>query len=101
MHIQLVVESFNKALTNPQKINYLAKLIGGKKIFIPDRPGEPKCSWANINKIKRELKWQPKISFEEGIGKMLAQIEKWKDAPLWDVDSIHKATKTWFQFMQK
>ena len=85
----------------PQKINYLAKLIGGKKIFIPDRPGEPKCSWANINKIKRELKWQPKISFEEGIGKMLAQIEKCKDAPLWTPKKIKKATKIWFSYLSK
>ena len=92
---------YNVGSANPQKINYLAKLIGGKKIFIPDRPGEPKCSWANINKIKRELKWQPKISFEEGIGKMLAQIEKWKDAPLWTPKKIKKATKIWFSYLSK
>ena len=32
---------------------------------------------------------------------MLSKIENWKDAPLWDVDSINKATKTWFRFMEK
>ena len=37
----------------------------------------------------------------EGVSIMLSKIQNWKDAPLWDVDSIHKATKTWFQFMQK
>ena len=30
-------------------INYLAKLIGGKKIFVPKRPGEPDITFAKIS----------------------------------------------------
>jgi len=30
---------------------------------------------------------------------MVAEIENWKDAPLWDPESINKATETWFQYM--
>jgi UDP-glucose 4-epimerase len=28
---------------------------------------------------------------------MMAEIENWRDAPLWDPDSIQRATKTWFE----
>ena len=28
-------------------------------------------------------------------------IDYWKDAPLWDVDKIDKATKVWFRYMKK
>ena len=72
-----------------------------KKITIPDSPGEPKTSSANINKIKRELKWKPTIKFKDGITKMLNEIEKWKDAPLWTPRKIRKATKTWFNYLSK
>ena len=30
---------------------------------------------------------------------MLADIEYWRDAPLWDPDSIAEATKTWFTYL--
>ena len=92
---------YNVGTGKPQTVNYLSKLVGGKKVFIPNRPGEPKCSSANISKIKRELKWKPKIGFKEGIGKMLDQIEKWKDAPLWTPKKIKKATKVWFNHLSK
>ena len=52
-------------------INTIAKIFGGKKKFIPIRPGEPKNSVANIKKIKKELNWKPKISIEQGIQKLL------------------------------
>ena len=31
--------------------------------------------------------------------KMMADIDKWQDAPLWDAESIAVATKTWFPYM--
>ena len=52
-------------------INTIAKIFGGKKKFIPKRPGEPKNSLADISKIKKEIKWKPKVSIEEGIKKLL------------------------------
>jgi len=92
---------YNVGSGKPQTINHLSNLVGGKKVFIPDRPGEPKCSSANISKIKRELKWKSKISFKTGIESMLGEIEKWKDAPLWTPKKIKKATKIWFNVYQK
>jgi UDP-glucose 4-epimerase len=66
---------------------------------VPKRPGEPDCTWADITKITTELGWKPEVSFEEGVAKMVAEIDHWQDAPLWDPDSIKKATKTWFKYM--
>ena len=92
---------YNVGTGKPQTVNYLAKLVGGKKIFIPDRPGEPRCSCANIKKIKRELKWKPVVNFDQGIYIMLRQIKKWKDAPLWTPQKIKKVTKIWFSYLSK
>ena len=52
-------------------INTIAKIFGGKKKFIPIRPGEPKNSVANITKVKKDINWEPKISIEQGIKKLL------------------------------
>ena len=92
---------YNVGTGKPTTVNYLANLIGGKKVSIPDRPGEPRCSCADIKKIKRDLKWKPLINFEQGISIMLRQIEKWKDAPLWTPKKIRKATKIWFNYLSK
>lgn len=96
-----VGEIFNLGSDKPQSINKLVKLIGGKKIFIPDRPGEPKKTWANIRKIKILLKWSPTVDFEEGVKEMLKQINNWKNAPLWNPKSIKSATKIWFKYLAK
>ena len=92
---------YNVGTGKPQTVNYLSNLVGGRKVFIPNRPGEPKCSCAGIGRIKRELKWRPKIKFEDGITEMLNEIEKWEDAPLWTPKKIRKATKTWFNYLSK
>jgi len=82
-------------------VNRIAKLIGGKKINIPKRPGEPNRSLADISKIKKNLNWAPKISLEKGIKELLKTIHYWKSAPVWTPQSIKKATKTWFKFLKK
>jgi UDP-glucose 4-epimerase len=58
--------------------------------------GEPDCTWADITRISTELGWKPKVSFEEGVRRVLNDIDYWRDAPLWTPDSIAEATKTWF-----
>ncbi len=96
-------EIFNLGAGNPQSISKLVNLIDPKnpKIFIPKRPGEPDITWANISKITSMVKWKPKIQFEKGVKLMIKDIKSWKDAPLWEKDSIEKATKSWFKYMSK
>ncbi len=91
---------WNVGADNPISINYLIKLLNYKKVkYIPERPGEPKCTWANIKKIKKDLKWKPKISFEIGVKEMLKDIKNWKNAPLWTEKKISNETKNWFKYL--
>ncbi len=92
-------EIYNLGAGNPQTVNRLVELLGGEVVYIPKRPGEPDCTWADIGKITGKLGWAPQVSFEDGVGRMTAEIENWRDAPLWDPASIEQATKTWFQYM--
>jgi len=96
-----VGEVWNLGAGNPQSVNRLVELLGGEVVHLPKRPGEPDCTWADIGKITRDLRWKPAVSFEEGVRRIVADINYWRDAPLWDPQSIADATKTWFQFLGK
>jgi UDP-glucose 4-epimerase len=92
-------EVWNIGAGKPQTINRLVELLGGEPTYIPKRPGEPDVTWADISKIGRELGWAPKVSFEEGVGRILAEIDYWREAPLWTPETIADATKTWFRVL--
>lgn len=92
-------EIWNLGAGNPQSVNKLVELLGGEKVHIPKRPGEPDCTWADIDKITRDLGWRARVSFEEGVARMMAEIDVWRDAPLWEPSSIAVATKTWFEYL--
>jgi len=90
---------YNVGAGNPQSVNRLVELLGGPKTHIPKRPGEPDSTWADISRIRNELGWSPQVSFEEGVGKVVANIDYWREAPLWDADSIGRATESWFKYL--
>ena len=95
---------FNIGAGKPQSLNYMIKLLVGynyKKITIPNRPGEPAITHANISLAKKELNWSPSISFEWGIQQMLKNINYWKKSKLWNKKNISKATVSWFKYLKK
>ena len=92
-------QRFNVGAGNPQTINTLVGLLGGQVVYIPKRPGEPDCTFADIRKITNLLGWRPLVDFRQGVKCMIQYIELWKDAPLWEPESIAMATKTWFNFL--
>ena len=90
---------WNVGTGNPQTVNRLVELLDGPTVTIPKRPGEPDVTWADIGKISTELGWRPRVPFAEGVQRMMAEIDKWRDAPLWDPESIARATRTWFDYL--
>ncbi len=92
-------EIFNVGSGNAYSINYLVSLLGGDVVYIPKRPGEPDCIFADITKIKKMLNWQPKITLEEGVEILLKNIDYWKEAPVWTSEAIKEATKDWFKYL--
>jgi UDP-glucose 4-epimerase len=84
---------------NHYSVNRLVKLLGGEKVHIPKRPGEPDCTFADTRKIKELLRWSPHTSFEDGVATMLKNIDYWREAPVWTVDGIRTATADWFKYL--
>jgi UDP-glucose 4-epimerase len=85
---------------NPRSVLELVNILRGKKIFIPKRPGEPDKTHANIKKIVQILNWNPKVTLEEGLEKILKNIFYWNKAPLWTKNKIKLATKNWFKYLK-
>lgn len=92
-------EVYNLGAGDPQSVNRLVELLGGEVVHIPKRPGEPDCTWADTRKIARELGWRPRVTFEDGVRRVLDEIEYWRDAPLWTPAAIEEATRTWFDML--
>ncbi len=94
-------EIFNLGAGDPQTVNRLLELLGGGEVVrLPKRPGEPDCTWADVTKIQCDLGWKQLVSFEEGVGQMLKNLDYWREAPVWDAVSIAGATKNWFAFLE-
>ena len=89
--------SLNLGSGKETTVNHIAKLIGGKTIKIPKRPGEPNRSLADISKAKKLLKWRPKHNIDKGVALMLKNLSYWKFAPVWTPKKIKEATKIWFE----
>jgi UDP-glucose 4-epimerase len=94
-------EIYNVGAGRPQSVNRLVELLCGDVIYVPKRPGEPDCTWADISKIQAELGWETRVSFEEGVAEMLRQIEYWREARVWEPQSIAEATSAWFSVMAR
>lgn len=95
----VVGEAMNVGSGNHYSVNRMVELLDGNVVHVPKRPGEPDCTFADVSKIKRMLGWAPKVSFEKGISEMLKRLDDWREAPVWDPESISKATASWFHYL--
>ena len=93
--------AMNVGTGSAHTINELVKLLGGGIEYIPKRPGEPDCTLADISLIRKTLKWDPKVSFKDGVKSMLNNIDYWRNAPVWTSEKIQEATKDWFKYLSK
>jgi UDP-glucose 4-epimerase len=93
-------EIYNVGSGKPVSVNELVRLLGATSVVhIPKRPGEPDCTWADIAKIQRDLGWQPKVEFAQGVTVMIDNIDYWRDAPVWTESTIADATRDWFRYL--
>ncbi len=92
-------QAYNVGSGTTVSINKIVELIGSEKIYIPKRPGEPDCTFADISRIKNELGWKPRVSIEAGVRQLLQNIDYWTDAPVWTPETILEATKDWFRYL--
>lgn len=54
-------------------VNKIAKIIGGPAINLPPRQGEMRFIEADISLAKELLSWNPAVSLEEGLKKLMAE----------------------------
>jgi len=81
-------------------INRLVELLGAAQVaHIPKRPGEPERTCADVARIERLTGWHARTSFEEGVAVMRANIDYWRDAPVWTAERIAEATRDWFRYL--
>lgn len=92
-------EIFNIGSGHTYPVSRLVDLLGGEKTFIPRRPGEPDCTYADTAKFTSRTDWQPTITLEHGVARMLDVIDDWRDAPLWNEQTIATATADWFKHL--
>ena len=105
-----IVEGFHRAVTSDidgkiinlgsggtYSINRLVELLEGEITYIPKRPGEPDCTYADITRARKLLGYDPKVTFDKGVKIMLDNIDYWKNAPIWTPETIKKATEDWFE----
>ncbi|WP_163329059.1 SDR family NAD(P)-dependent oxidoreductase [Desulfurobacterium thermolithotrophum] len=68
-------EIINLGGNKPYELNYVIELIEeylgkkAEKIYKPFHKADLKATWANIEKAKRILDWEPQVSLEEGLKK--------------------------------
>jgi len=97
----VVGEVFNVGSDHTYSVNRLVELLEGDVVYIPKRPGEPECTYADTTKIHELLHWEPKVTLEEGVKYILNNIDYWKKAPVWTPDTIQEATVDWFKYLGK
>ena len=51
----------------PNTVNEMVKIIGGKKSYIPKRPGEAEVTLCDISLAKKDIGYEPKINLEDYI----------------------------------
>jgi UDP-glucose 4-epimerase len=91
-------EVYNVGSGRPVSVNELIRLLGSPPtVAIPKRPGEPDCTWADIDKIRVQLGWTPRVDFAEGVAIMRENMHQWRDAPVWTAERIAEATSDWFR----
>ena len=66
---------FNVGSGTNISVKELADLISANQVFVERRPGDADNTLADITAIKAALGWEPEVSFEAGLGEMMALMQ--------------------------
>jgi UDP-glucose 4-epimerase len=92
---------FNIGSGGHYTVNRIVALIGGDRVAIPKRPGEPDITFADTSRFRAATGWAPQVAFDDGVGILLDNIDAWRDAPVWTPDAIADATADWFRYLSR
>lgn len=67
-------ETFNLGYSRQISIKYLADLFKKPVEYLPERAYEEKFKQADIKRASKMLHWEPKVSIEEGVKKLLEEF---------------------------
>jgi len=96
----IIGRCYNVGSDHPVSISRVVELIGATEIVnIPKRPGEPDCTFADTTRIKADIGWSAQVPIEEGVRRMMDNIDYWRDAPVWTPEMIKNATADWFKYL--
>ncbi len=82
--------SASNEINNLEVVNSILKIIGSSEKlikFVSSRPGEDTRYSLDSTKIRKELGWEPKVTFEEGIRKT---VEWYKSNKEWCADTSNE-----------
>ena len=86
-------EIFNLGSGKETSVNYIAKIIGGKKVFIPKRPSEPDRSLADIKKdwcFTADYILEKKVDLKKEISVVIASFSNGETYTYEPIENVHK-----------
>ncbi len=52
-------------------VNQIAELIGGPRVSVPPRPGEPRDTLADLARVRGALGWSPEVETADGVRELM------------------------------
>lgn len=80
-------------------VNEILDLLGisEKRIMrLPDRPGEPRKTLADIRRAASVLGWKPNVPFKEGLREMVSDREYWQAGRVWTYQESMDSQREWY-----
>lgn len=78
------------------EILHLLRINRADTRCLPERPGEPRETRADIQKAAQLLEWRPEVNFVDGLQGMIADQDYWQNARAWTYEESAEAQRGWY-----
>ncbi len=98
-HTEVRDQVFNIGQGDSISINEILQLLGIEQANLrrlPERPGEPLETRADVHKAAELLGWHPVVSFVDGLQRMIADQDYWQGARVWTYEESVEAQRIWY-----